>query len=316
MQESMTSVKNYSGKRKKSNRRYLPFYFMMVPGIMYLIINNYIPMAGIIIAFKRMNFIKGVWRSPWVGFKNFEFLFHSKDAYIITRNVILYNIAFIILGTFMAVAVAILLDELRNKFTKKISQTIILVPYLISMVVVSYLVNALLSTDNGFLNKSILEPMGRDAVSWYSVQKVWPFIIIIVYLWKNFGYQSIIYYATEVGIDRGLYEAAAIDGATRWQRIKNITVPGLKSTIITLTLLSIGRIFYSDFGLFYQVPMNSGPLIDVTNTIDTYVYRGLMKSNNLSMASAASVYQSLVGFFLVLVSNIVVRKISKDDALF
>lgn len=316
MQEKEASVKLKGKKHKISNRRFIPFYLMMLPGILYLLINNYIPMAGIVIAFKRMNFRQGIWNSPWIGFKNFDFLFRSKDAYIITRNTILYNVVFIILGTLMAVAVAILLDELRCKFTKKFSQTIILIPYLISMVVVSYLVNALLSTDTGFVNKSVLKPMGQEPISWYAAKQVWPYIIIIVYLWKNFGYQSIIYYATEVGIDRGLYEAAAIDGATRWQRIKNITIPGLKTTIITLTLLSIGRIFYSDFGLFYQVPMNSGPLFDVTNTIDTYVYRGLMKSNNLSMSSAASVYQSLIGFALVLATNLIVRKASKEDALF
>lgn len=301
---------------KKRDKRFLTFYFMMLPGILYLLINNYIPMAGIIIAFKRLNFRQGIWNSPWVGFKNFKFLFLSSDAYIISRNTILYNGVFILLGTLMAVAIAVLLDELKCKFTRQFSQTVILIPYLISMVVASYLVNALLSTDNGFINKSILEPIGFSPVSWYASKKVWPYIITIVYLWKNFGYQSIIYYATEVGIDRGLYEAASIDGASRWQKIKSITLPGLKSTIITMILLSVGRIFYSDFGLFYQVPMNSGALFDVTNTIDTYVYRGLLKNNNLSMSSAASVYQSLVGFVLILAANSIIRKISKEDVLF
>lgn len=298
------------------HRRFIPLYLMMVPGLAYLFINNYIPMAGIIIAFKQVNFRLGILKSPWVGFGNFTYLFQTDDAFTITRNTILYNVAFIILGTAMAIVIAILLNELRSKFGKKAYQTVILVPYLISMVVVSYLVNALLATETGFINNSIIGALGGDPVSWYSTPKYWPFILVLVYLWKNFGYQSIIYYASVVGLDAGLYEAAAIDGATRWQRIVHVTLPGLKPTIITLVLMSIGRIFYSDFGLFYQVPMDSGPLINITNTIDTYVYRGLMQSNNIGMSSAAGVYQSLVGCALVLLANFIVNKISKEDALF
>jgi len=315
MQSNGTAKKPVHIIRRGSFFKFAPFYLMMFPGLVYLIINNYIPMTGIIIAFKQLDFSKGILKSPWIGMKNFKFLFQN-DAFLITRNTIAYNLVFILLGTITAIAVAVLLDELRGKIQKRVSQTIILIPYLISMVVVSYLVNALLSTDNGFINNSILAPLGYDPVSWYSTPNIWPIILVIVNLWKGFGYQSIIYYATVVGIDRGLYEAAAIDGASRWQRIRSITIPGLKSTIITLTLLGIGRIFYSDFGLFYQVPLNSGPLYNVTNTIDTYVYRGLMQSNNISMSSAASVYQSLVGFVLVLTANLVVRKISKEEALF
>ena len=300
----------------KRHRRYVPLYLMMIPGLLYLIINNYVPMAGLVIAFKQVNFRKGILQSPWVGFSNFEYLFSSSEAFTITRNTILYNVVFIVLGTAMAVFVAIILNELRGKFSKKFYQTVILVPYLISMVVVSYLVNALLATESGFINNAILGLVGADPVSWYSEPKYWPFILVIVNLWKHFGYQSIIFYATVVGLDTGLYEAAAIDGATRWQRIIHVTLPGLRSTIITLTLMSVGRIFYSDFGLFYQVPMNSGPLFDVTNTIDTYVYRGLMQSNNIGMSSAAGFYQSIVGCLVVLAANFTVRKISKDDALF
>ncbi len=300
----------------KRHKRYMPLYLMMIPGLAYLIINNYIPMAGLVIAFKQVNFRLGILASPWVGLSNFEYLFTSNEAFTITRNTILYNVVFIVLGTVMAVAVAILLNELRGKFSKKFYQTVILVPYLISMVVVSYLVNALLATETGFINQSILGALGVEPISWYSEPVYWPFILVIVNLWKNFGYQSIIFYATVVGLDTGLYEAAAIDGATRWQRIVHVTLPGLRSTIITLTLMSVGRIFYSDFGLFYQVPMNSGPLFDVTNTIDTYVYRGLMQSNNIGMSSAAGFYQSVVGCIVVLLANFTVRKISKEDALF
>ncbi len=306
--------------KKKSfmqrHKRFLPLYMMMIPGLLYLLINNYIPMAGIVIAFKQVNFRKGILASPWIGLSNFKYLFTTNDAWIITRNTILYNIVFIVLGTALAVFVAIILNELRGKLSKKVYQTVILIPYLISMVVVSYLANAMLSTDTGFLNNSILKLFGADPVSWYSEPKYWPFILVFVNLWKNFGYQSIIFYATVVGLDAGLYEAAAIDGATRWNRIYHVTLPGLRSTIITLTLMSVGRIFYSDFGLFYQVPMNSGPLFDVTNTIDTYVYRGLMQSNNIGMSSAAGVYQSIIGCLCVLTANFIVRKISKEDALF
>lgn len=298
------------------HRRYIPLYLMMVPGLLYFFINNYIPMAGIIIAFKQVNYRLGILKSPWVGLKNFEFLFSTSDAFIITRNTIGYNVLFIILTPVIAITVAVLLNELTANFSKKVYQTVILVPYLISMVVVSYLVYALLSTDTGFINNSIIKAMGGDPVSWYSSPGAWPFILIIVHVWKGFGYNTIIYYATLVGIDKTYYEAAAIDGANRWQQFMHVTLPGLKSTIITLTLLSVGRIFYSDFGLFYQVPMNSGPLFDVTNTIDTYVYRGLMQNNNVGMSSAAGFYQSIIGFVLVLTANLVVSKVSKEDALF
>ena len=304
------------GSFMRRHKRFFPLYMMMIPGMLYLVINNYIPMGGIIIAFKQINFRKGIFKSPWVGLSNFKYLFTTNDAYIITRNTILYNVVFIILGTVVAILIAIVLNELRGKMSKKVYQTVILVPYLISMVVVSYLVNAMLATETGFVNNSILGIFGADAISWYSEPKYWPFILVTVNLWKNFGYQSIIYYATVVGLDSGLYEAAAIDGATRWQRIVHVTLPGLRPTIITLTLMSVGRIFYSDFGLFYQVPMDSGPLFDVTNTIDTYVYRGLMQTNNIGMSSAAGVYQSIVGCLLVLTANFAVRKVSKDDALF
>ncbi|MBT2765928.1 sugar ABC transporter permease [Paenibacillus sp. ISL-20] len=289
---------------------------MMIPGLIYLLINNYVPMAGIIIAFKHINWNKGIIDSPFAGLSNFEYLFKTKEAWIITRNTLGYNLAFIILGTVLAVAIAIVLNEIRSKFWKKSYQTIILLPYLISIVVVSYLVFALFSSESGFINHSILEPLGLKSISWYTEPKYWPYILTIVHLWKTVGYSCIIYYATVVGIDRGYYEAAVIDGANRWKQIVHITLPSLKPTMITLVLLAIGTIFYSDFGLFYQVPMDSGPLYDVTNTIDTYVYRGLIKLNDVGMSSAAGVYQSLVGFTLVYIANRLVIKFSKENALF
>ena len=295
---------------------FIPFYLMMLPGIIYIIINNYIPMSGIVLAFKRYDYKLGIFKSPFIGLHNFEFLFRTKDAFNITKNTLLYNVVFILLGTFAAIAVAIILNDITNKKIKKICQTCILVPYLISMVVVSYIVYGFLNSQFGFINKSILIPMGIQPISWYSTPSYWPFILVFVNLWKNMGYNCIIYYATIVGIDKSYYEAAEIDGAGKWQQLKYITLPCLKTTIIILTLMAIGRIFYSDFGLFYQVPMNSGALIDATNTIDTYVYRGLTQTNNIGMAAAAGFYQSIVGFILILSVNQIVRKVNKESALF
>lgn len=314
-QESVRRSKQ-SGKHLRL-RRCIPLYLMFLPGALYLILNNYIPMGGLIIAFKKINWNKGIFGSDWAGLSNFTYLFKTQDAWNITRNTLVYNLIFIILGTVIAITVAILLNEIASQKLKQVYQTIILLPYLISIVVVSYLVFALLSSETGFINHSILAPMGKDAISWYTEPKYWPAILVIVHIWKTFGYSCILYYATLVGVDRGYYEAAVIDGANRWQQIWHITLPALTPTIITLTLMNIGKIFYSDFGLFYQVPMDSGPLYDVTNTIDTYVYRGLVRLNNVGMSSAAGFYQSVVGFVLVLLANWTVKKVSgEENALF
>jgi len=296
--------------------RYKALFLMLVPEMVYLFINNYMPMFGLTIAFKDINYAKGIWRSDWIGLKNFEFLFISKDAWRITRNTILYNGVFIVLNTVMAIGVAILLNEVRKKFLARFYQSVLLLPYLISMVIVGYLVLALLNLENGFMNKVILPAFGIDPISWYTKPEYWPYILTIVNLWKNIGYLCIIYLAAIVGIDPEYYEAATIDGATKWQQIRSITVPLLMPTIIILTLLAIGRIFYADFGLFYQVPLNSGPLQPTTDVIDTYVYRALITLGDIGMSSAAGFYQSLVGFVLVLVSNLIVRLKDKDQALF
>ena len=252
-----------------------------------------------------------------MGLNNFTYLFKTKDAFNITRNTLLYNITFIILGTIIAITIAILLNEIRHKLMKQVYQTIILLPYLISIVVVSYLVFALLSSETGFVNNTILKALGKEPISWYTEPKYWPYILVIVHVWKTFGYDCILYYATLVGIDHSYYEAAVIDGANRWNQILHVTLPSLLPTIITLTLMAIGKIFYSDFGLFYQVPMDSGPLLDVTSTIDTYVYRGLIRLNDIGMSSAAGFYQSVVGFILVLLANWAVKKVGgEENALF
>lgn len=289
---------------------------MMLPAIIYLLINNYLPLAGIVLAFEEYSVKGGIFGSKFIGLENFTYLFQTKDAWIITRNTLFYNLAFIIVGTIFSIFIAIVMSEVRGRRAKKIYQTVTLYPYLISIVVTAYIANSFLSTETGFINQTFLEPLGLEPVSWYSEPKYWPVILVIVYIWKNFGYHTILYLATLLGIDRGYYEAAALDGASRWQQIRHITLPFLKPTIITLTLLSVGRIFYSDFGLFYQVPMNAGALIDITNTIDTYVYRGLMQLGDIGMSAAAGLYQSIVGFVLVLGANFVVKKVSAEDALF
>lgn len=291
--------------------RHWELYAMMLPGFIYLLVNNYIPMAGLVVAFKKYNYKDGIWGSAWNGLSNFKFLFSTRDAWLMIRNTLGYNFVFIVTGTVFAIAVAIILNEIRGKLSKKVYQTFILIPYLISMVVVSYIVFAFLSADSGFINKTL----GTN-INWYMNAKYWPVILTIVNLWKSFGYNSIIYYATVIGIDTSLYEAAVVDGASRWQRIWHVTLPGLRPTIITMTLLAVGRVFYSDFGLFYQVPQNSGLLYDVTTTIDVYVYKGLMLLNDVGRSAAAGFFQSICGFILVLTANFIVNKVDKDNALF
>jgi putative aldouronate transport system permease protein len=273
-------------------------------------------MYGITIAFKDINFAKGIWGSDWNGFHNFEFLFSSSDAYLITRNTILYNAAFIVIGMIAGVGTAIFLNEIKNKLAVKFYQSVILLPYLISMVLVSYLVYSVLSVNVGFMNKTILPALGIDTISWYNEPKFWPFILILVNLWKGIGFSCVVYLAAIIGIDKEYYEAAMLDGASKWQQICKITVPLITPIIVMMLLLSIGRIFYSDFGLFYQVPMNSGALFSTTNVIDTYVFRALMQLGDIGMSAAAGLYQSVVGFILVILSNYAVRKFSKDNALF
>ena len=307
-----------SKKRKKTKfnwRRALPVYIMLMPAVAYLIINNYIPMYGITIAFRKLDYKLGILKSPFNGLENFKFLFASGNLGPILRNTILYNIAFMV-GTVFPITVAILFNEIRCKLAKKFYQTTILMPYLMSMVIVSYLVFAFLSSDTGFINKSILEPLFHKSIPFYQEKKYWPFILVFVNQWKGIGFSMVLYLSALSSISPEYYEAAKIDGATKWQQIRHITLPSLKTMVITMTILNIAKICTSDFGLFYQIPKNSGPLYSVTQTIDTYVYNALMNQNNISMSSAASVFQALVGFILVLLSNFIIRKINPDDAMF
>jgi putative aldouronate transport system permease protein len=302
--------------RKNLILRYWPLYTMMIPGLAYLVINNYMPMFGLVIAFKRINFRLGILGSPWIGLQNFKFLFNSPDAWIITRNTVLYNLVFIAVNTVTGIIFALALNEIKGPFAKSVYQNLILLPYLISMVMAAYLVYAFLAMDTGLVNKSILKPLGREEIMWYQEKKYWPFILIFTNTWKSFGFNCIIYLSSLVGIPQDYYEAARIDGAGKFRQLRSITLPMLKPTVITLSLLSLGRMFYSDFGLFYQVPMNQGALFDVTNTIDTYVYRALLNLGNIGMSSAAGFYQSVIGFVCIMTANTVVRRADRQNALF
>lgn len=308
-------MKKIENKKKISRSEWL-LLSMLVPGTVYLFFNNYIPMSFTIIAFKKYNYQKGIWGSEFVGLENFKALFSTRDSRIIFRNTIGYNLLFIAVSLVIGVGVAILLDEIRSKKGKHIYQLSYLLPYMVSITVVSYIVYGFLATDAGFVNNSVLAPLGKEKHSWYAEPENWPFILTFVNQWKWLGYNCIIYYSSVISIDPTFYEAAVIDGATRGQRLCFITLPMIRSTITTMTLLSLGSIFKSDFGLFYQVPMNSTALMDVTNTIDTYVYRGIKTVGTLGMSTAAGFFQSVVGFFLVLAANQIVRKIDRDSAMF
>lgn len=301
-------------KKKSKVRRYLPFYLMALPGLVYLFINNYMPMGGLILAFKNYSARKGIWGSNWAGLKNFKFLFATQDAWTITRNTLCYNIAFIILGTILSVTIAILLSEVKAK-AAKFYQSFILLPHLISWVIISYLVFAFLSAESGFINNTILAALGKEGINWYSEAKYWPVIIVLVYLWQSTGYTSIVYYASVVGFDKGYYEAAELEGAGPWQKIRYITLPLLRPVIITMVMLSVGRIFYSDFGLFYQLSQGaSGSIFKTTATIDTYIYNAL-RSSTIGMTSAAAFFQSVACCITILLANAIVKKFDEDSAI-
>jgi len=304
-------------------RKFGAFYIMMAPTIVFLIVNNYIPMIGSLIAFKNIKFaygetlVQSFLRSEWVGFKNFEFLFRTTDSWIITRNTVLYNAVFIFLNTVIGIAFAIMFNAMRNRLLAKFHQTMMFLPFFLSMVIVSYLVYAFLQPELGLLNRVILPFFGIDnTTDWYSDPTWWPVILPIINTWKNIGYYAVIYLAAIIGIDKEYYEAAMIDGASRWRQIRVITIPLIRPVIIVMVMLQIGRIFYSDFGLFFQVTRNSGALYETTLVIDTYVYQSFIGAGDIGMSSAAGLYQAAVGFVLVLLANWVIRRISRNDALF
>lgn len=299
----------------KTFRKNFPLTIMALPALVVMFLFRYLPMSGLLLAFKRFSVPKGIFGSDWVALQNFEFLFKTSDAWVITRNTILYNALFILLDLVLAVSMAIGLSELLRKRRAKIYQTIFMAPYFLSWVVVSFMAFSLFSVDDGLFNH-LLAYFGFAGVNWYSEPGKWPLILTFFQIWKTVGYSTVMYISTLTGISNDYYEAAIIDGATKWQQIRRITLPCLKPMMIVLTILAIGRIFYADFGLFFQLPRNSGPLYPVTQVIDTYVYRALKETGNVGMAAAASLYQSVVGFVLVVGANLAVRRIEPDSALF
>ena len=295
-------------------RNYILF-LMAVPALLCHLLFDYAPMFGVILAFKNYNFTQGFFGSPFVGLKNFEFLFSTTDAWIITRNTILYNVVFIILNTTLSILLAVLLSEILSRRLAKWLQTVLMMPYFLSAIVVAIVVYAFLRSENGFLN-SVLAMFGMSAVDWYHTPSAWPFILVIVNAWKGVGYGAVLYLASISGIPNEYYEAAVLDGATKIQQARHITLPFIRQMVIILLILSIGGIFRSDCGLFYNVPQDIGTLYPVTNVIDTYVLRALIKLNNTGMSTAAGLYQSVVGFFLILLSNYIVKKVDPDSAMF
>lgn len=308
-------------KKPKQNlghlRRFGAFYLMMAPALIVLLVNNYLPMIGSVIAFKNVNYQEGVFHSPWVGWANFKFLFSTSDAWNITKNTLIYNAIFILLNLVIGVTLALMFNSMRSKRLAKFHQTMMFLPYFLSWVIITYLVYGFLNPEIGILNKTVLPWFGsHNPIDWYTEPKYWPYILPIVNTWKGIGYYAVFYLAAIIGIDKEYYEAATIDGASKWRQIWAITVPLIRPVIIVLTVLQIGRIFYSDFGLFYQVTRNAGALYDSTLVIDTYVYQSLVVTGDFGMSSAAGMYQAVVGFVLVFISNLVIRRVSKDDALF
>ena len=309
-------------------KRHIAFITMLLPGLAFLACFNYLPMPAIILAFKRYSLAKppkDFWiqnkfiyslfvDNEWVGFSNFKFMFNTPDAWMVVRNTVGYNLIFMALGLFLAVGLAIIINELNNRFAAKLYHTILFMPYFISWIVVAYLVYAFVSAKGVF--NQVLTSMGMATVNWYQEPKFWPFIFVFCNIWKYTGNNSIIYLATLSGFDQELYEAAAIDGATKWQQIQHITLPQLVPTIVLLQILAVGRIFNGDFDMFYSLPNGSGPLKSVSTTLDVYVYNTMKTGSQLGLAAAAGFFQSAVGFTMVLTTNLIVRKVSPEMAMF
>ena len=309
-----------SKRRRVSRRRTnVALLLMAAPGVIVLLVMAYLPMIGVLIAFKDFLPFEGFFGSAWVGLQNFQFLFSTDESRVITYNTLFMNSLFIIFGTLAALAIALMLNQVRDKsrfrILPKIYQSVIFFPYLISYVLVSYFVYALLNYDDGTLNH-LLTALHLPAIDWFASPQYWPVILTLVYLWKNVGFTTVIYLAGMVAISPEYYEASQLDGASIWQQVRYITLPLIKPLIILTILLAIGRIFYADFGLFFQVTYNRSALYPTTDVIDTYVYRALITLDNVGMSSAAGLYQSAVGFVLIITANWFVRRIDPDQAAF
>lgn len=299
----------------KSIARNKVLLLMCLPAIVFFLVFSYGPLPGVWIAFTSFNYRDGIFGSEFVGMRNFEFLIQSGQLWQLTRNTLLYNLAFIVLGNILQIALAIMLNEIRSKYFKKISQAIMFLPYFISVVLVGVIAFNLLNFDTGAIN-ALIEQTGGDPIKIYSTAGLWPIIIILFQLWQSTGYGSIVYFAAIMSIDNSLFEAAAIDGASAWQRIRYIILPSLKPTFIILLLFSLGGIMHGNFGLFWNLVGNNAALFSTTDIIETSVYRMILSQNNFTSSTAVGLYQSLFGFALVMLANWIVRRINKDYALF
>lgn len=288
---------------------------MMLPGVIFAFIFSYIPMVGIIIAFKDYKYNTGIIHSAWNGIQNFRFLFESDTFFTILRNTLGYNLFGIAANPIIATILAISLDNIGKKMPIKVFQSCMFLPYFLSWIVVSYITHSMLEYNSGFIN-SVIEHFGGNRISFYAEPKLWPFILCICSVWKGMGYSTLVYYGTILGIDSELYEAAAIDGCSYLKRIWHITLPHLKSTVIVLTLMSVGGIFRSDYGLFFYIPKDLGVLYSATDVLDTYILRAIRTTGNVGSASAAGALQSVVGFILVITANKIVKKLDSENSLF
>lgn len=303
-------------KRKIFRKGDISLYLMALPAVVLLLLFCYFPMAGLVLAFKKYRVADGIFGSKFVGLDNFKFLFSTSDAYIITRNTIVFNITFLIVNTLLAILFSLLLNELRNKKAAKVLQTIYMLPYFLSWAVVAIVVSAFLDRSHGLVN-GILKILGREGlIDWYKRIEIWPFLLVFINAWKYVGYNTVVYLAVISGISSDYYEAAVLDGATRFQQAKYITIPHLRFIISISLIMSMGGIFRGDFGLFYTVTQNTGALYNITNVIDVYIYNGLQQGSNIGMTTAAGMYQSVVGLIFLLVANKIVAKIDPESSMF
>lgn len=296
----------------KKNRT---LFFMVLPMMILVLVLSYLPMSGLVLAFKNYRFDLGVFGSDWNGLENFRYLFVSGTGWNITKNTIVYNLINLVTSQGLAILVAIVISELSGKVFKRITQSVIFLPYFISWVIVGTFIFNIFNYETGVMN-NVLKTFGMEPVNVYSIPGVWPWIICIFNAWKWVGYNSIIYIAAITNIDTECYEACDIDGANIFQKIWYITLPSMKPTIITMVLLQIGRILRGDFEMFYQIVGNNGQLFDKTDVIDTYVFRSLLTNSNLGMTAAATLYQSVLCFIIIMVVNHIVKKVEADYALF
>ena len=303
--------RNFGQELKKNHA----LFVMLIPATLFTLVFMYLPMSGLVLAFKNYRFDLGVFGSEWNGFENFRYLFASGTGWLITRNTILYNLLNLITSQLLAVILAVFITEITNVIFKKLTQSIIFLPYFISWVIVGTFVYALFNYETGLLNE-IVTSLGFDPINLYEMPGVWKYIICCFNAWKWCGYNSVIYIAAILGVDAETYEAASIDGATIFQRIRLITLPCIRQTLVTMILLQIGRILRGDFEMFYQIVGSNGQLYEATDVIDTYVFRSLLQSSNMGMSAAAAFYQSLLCFVIIMVVNTIVKRIDEDYALF